>query len=107
MSKLTMVAAFGAGYVLGARAGRERYKEIAGRARTVWENPTVQEKTAKVQEKAQQQASKAAGAAKERLPVGDRGGTHSRDAAGDNDSSGDSAADVSDLGTVRTDGGDR
>ena len=28
MSKLTMGLTFGAGYVLGARAGRERFKQI-------------------------------------------------------------------------------
>ena len=33
MSKLTLIAAGAAGYVLGTRAGRERYEQIAGGAR--------------------------------------------------------------------------
>ena len=42
--KLTLLAGFGAGYVLGARAGRDRYDQIVGKARGVWEDPRVQEK---------------------------------------------------------------
>ena len=34
MAKLTFLAGFGAGYVLGARAGRERYEQI----RRAWEH---------------------------------------------------------------------
>jgi hypothetical protein len=34
MAKLSFIAGFGAGYVLGARAGRERYEQI----RRGWEN---------------------------------------------------------------------
>ena len=34
MAKLSVLAGFGAGYVLGARAGRERYEQI----RRGWEN---------------------------------------------------------------------
>ena len=34
MAKLSFLAGFGAGYVLGARAGRERYEQI----RRAWEN---------------------------------------------------------------------
>lgn len=42
MSKLTMLAAAGAGYVLGARAGRQRYEQIAASTRKVMRNPKVQ-----------------------------------------------------------------
>lgn len=42
MSKLTMLAAAGAGYVLGARAGRERYEQIAAGTRKAMRNPRVQ-----------------------------------------------------------------
>jgi hypothetical protein len=31
------------GFVLGSRAGRERYEELARNARKLWEHPTVQE----------------------------------------------------------------
>ena len=34
MAKMSFLAGFGAGYVLGARAGRERYEQI----RRAWEN---------------------------------------------------------------------
>jgi hypothetical protein len=34
VAKLSFIAGFGAGYVLGARAGRERYEQI----RKAWEN---------------------------------------------------------------------
>ena len=35
MSKVTMLAAAGVGYVLGARAGRERYEQIKAGAQKV------------------------------------------------------------------------
>ena len=42
MAKLSFIAGFGAGYVLGAKAGRERYEQI----RRAWEqakdNPQLQ-----------------------------------------------------------------
>ena len=44
MSKILLIAASAAGYVLGARAGRERYEQIAQQAQKVWTNPKVQEK---------------------------------------------------------------
>jgi hypothetical protein len=41
--KATFIAGFAAGYVLGAKAGRERYDGIARTARGLWETPAVQE----------------------------------------------------------------
>lgn len=41
--KLWFLGGLAAGFVLGARAGRERYEEIVTNARKVWEHPTVQE----------------------------------------------------------------
>ncbi len=41
--KLWFISGLAAGFVLGARAGREKYEEIVANARKVWENPTVQE----------------------------------------------------------------
>jgi hypothetical protein len=38
MKKLMTLAAFGLGYVLGTRAGRERYEQIREQARTVSKN---------------------------------------------------------------------
>lgn len=40
--KLLFVVGLGAGYVLGTRAGRERYEQIARAADKIWNQPTVQ-----------------------------------------------------------------
>lgn len=59
MSKL-MILAVGAGaYVLGARAGREKYDQISDRATKVWHDPRVQQRTSEASEKVKQTASKA------------------------------------------------
>jgi len=58
MRKMTMLVSGGIGYVLGARAGRERYEQIRATALKVKGNPTVQAT-----------ATKAADAAKEAAPV--------------------------------------
>jgi hypothetical protein len=58
MRKLTVLAIGGIGYVLGARAGRERYEQIRGLAEQVRNNPKVQSK-----------AHQAADAAREHAPV--------------------------------------
>jgi len=58
MKKYTALLLIGIGYVLGARAGRERYEQIKGFAARVQSNPTVQ-----------QTASKAADVAKDKAPV--------------------------------------
>jgi hypothetical protein len=41
--KLWFIGGLAAGFVLGARAGRERYEELVRNARKVWDHPTVQE----------------------------------------------------------------
>ena len=41
--KATFFVGFAAGYVLGAKAGRERYEAIARGTRRLMENPAVQE----------------------------------------------------------------
>lgn len=41
--KLTFVAGFATGYVLGAQAGRERYDELMRAFRQLKDNPSVQE----------------------------------------------------------------
>jgi hypothetical protein len=58
MKKLTLLAAGFAGYVLGSRAGRERYEQIKKVATRVKDDPRVQEK-----------ATQAADLAKEKAPV--------------------------------------
>lgn len=59
MSKLTLLTAAGAGYVLGARAGRERYEQIAAGARKFARNPKVQAATQQAQDTISQQAAAA------------------------------------------------
>lgn len=44
MHKIRTLISFGAGYVLGSRAGRERYDQLARTFTKVKENPRVQEK---------------------------------------------------------------
>ena len=58
MRKLTILAAGAVGYVLGTRAGRERYEQIKSMAAKVKDDPRVQEK-----------AHQAADLAKEKAPV--------------------------------------
>ncbi|WP_299052608.1 hypothetical protein [uncultured Nocardioides sp.] len=65
MSKLTMLAAFGAGYVLGAKAGRDRYEEILAAAGKVRSNPQVQRATEQVTETVKEQAPVVADKVKE------------------------------------------
>lgn len=61
--KLMFLAGLGAGFVLGSRAGREKYEELVQTARKVRENPTVQEAAGVVQE----QANKIVSGGKEKL----------------------------------------
>jgi hypothetical protein len=56
MKKLMLFVAFGLGYVLGARAGRERYNQIMGAFDKVRNDPRVQEKTHQAVDVAKQQA---------------------------------------------------
>jgi hypothetical protein len=58
MKKLTLLIAGGIGYVLGTRAGRERYEQIKRTATRVKDDPRVQEK-----------AAQAADLAKEKAPI--------------------------------------
>ncbi len=58
MRKLTMLISGAVGYVLGTRAGRERYEQMKGMATRVKEDPRVQEK-----------AQQATDLAKEKAPV--------------------------------------
>ena len=65
MSKLTLLAAGAAGYVLGARAGRQRYDQIARTARSVMGNPKVQSARQQAQDVAAEQAAHLGEKAKE------------------------------------------
>jgi hypothetical protein len=39
--KILLVVGLGVGYVLGARAGREKYEKIKRQAEWVWDSPTI------------------------------------------------------------------
>ncbi|OKI11085.1 hypothetical protein DR950_18365 [Kitasatospora xanthocidica] len=70
MWKLSLAVGFAAGYVLGSRAGRQRYEQIAKVTREIARNPTVQNATDRARQQAGAVAGKAADAVAGR--VGDR-----------------------------------
>lgn len=49
MSKILLVAAAGAGYVLGSKAGRERYEQIRSVAGKTTSSPAVRKAASQVQ----------------------------------------------------------
>jgi hypothetical protein len=57
--KLTLAAGFGAGYVLGAKAGTQRYEQIVAKARELAGMPAVQEVTTNLSQTATSVADKA------------------------------------------------
>ena len=82
MSKITLLLAAGAGYVLGARAGTERYEQIKSQATRLWQDPRVQrtanqaqdlvkENAPKVQDKVTDAAGKATAKAKAKVSSSD------------------------------------
>lgn len=66
MSRITLAAAFAAGYVVGAKAGRDRYEQIRAGAQKVAENPQVQAAATAVKDKAGEVAGTVAETAKEK-----------------------------------------
>jgi len=66
MKKFSLLAAAGAGYVLGARAGRERYEQIRTQAQRLARNPRVQDAAHRAQDTVVTQAHHAADLAKDR-----------------------------------------
>jgi hypothetical protein len=68
--KLTLVVGFGAGYVLGAKAGTERYEQIVAKAREIAGMPAVQNATATVQDTAGSLADKAKDTVNEKVGGG-------------------------------------
>ena len=67
MKKLTLLAGVAVGYVLGTRAGRERYEQIKSGASRLAQNPKVQAAAGKAQETVSQQAAVAADVAKDKI----------------------------------------
>lgn len=50
--KLWFLGGAAVGFVIGARAGRERYDQLVSASRKLWDHPTTQEATGVVQEQA-------------------------------------------------------
>ncbi|TWP37990.1 protoporphyrinogen oxidase [Leekyejoonella antrihumi] len=63
MGKLSFLIGFGAGYVVGARAGKERYEQIKLQAGKVWQHPAVQQHVANATEQVKQRGPEVAAAA--------------------------------------------
>lgn len=71
--KLTLAAGFGAGYVLGAKAGTQRYDQIVGKFRELAGMPAVQEVTSNLADTANQIGDKAKATVNETVAaVGDK-----------------------------------
>lgn len=94
MSKIMMAAAFGAGYVLGAKAGRERYDQLRAKAQELWSNPKVQEQAGKVQERAGQVQEQAKGRLSKGKSGADADGTDPWAASPDRGLAGEDPEDV-------------
>jgi len=73
--KITLLAGTAIGYVLGTRAGRERYEQIKSQAQSLWGNPKVQEKAAAAQDFAKQKAPEVQQKVKETVQKSS-GGSH-------------------------------
>jgi hypothetical protein len=64
---LGMALGAGAGYVLGTRAGHERYQQILEQARQLWQRPQVQDLATKGRDRLGMRVEQAAGSAGDRL----------------------------------------
>ncbi|GGK78478.1 YtxH domain-containing protein [Ornithinimicrobium pekingense] len=67
MNKMLLLVGAGIGYVLGARAGRERYDQIADQANKLWTDPRVQTKVEEVKAKAPEMAHQVGEQAKSKV----------------------------------------
>jgi hypothetical protein len=66
-NKLIFLTGVGIGYVLGTRAGRQRYEQLVRAARRLKENPTVQETAGILQAQAGELVSSAKGTVSDKL----------------------------------------
>ena len=70
MKKLMMLAAGAVGYVLGTRAGRERYEQIKTQAQRFKNDPRVQAKAREAGDKVTEAAGSAKSAAQDKMSSG-------------------------------------
>lgn len=66
--RYVFIAGLGTGFVLGARAGRERYDQLSKLARKVADSPAVQQAAAALQAQAADLAKTARGKVADRVP---------------------------------------
>ena len=66
--RLSFLAGFGVGFVVGTRAGRERYEQIKNLASQAKDSPAVQQAAGAAQAQAANLASKAKDQAAQRVP---------------------------------------
>ena len=66
--RITFLAGFAVGFVVGTRAGRERYEQMLKLSRKAWEHPAVQQATHTAGAKATELSKAAGQKAAERMP---------------------------------------
>ncbi len=102
LNRMVFAAGFATGYVVGTRAGREKYDQLVKMARATAEHPAVQQAAGVVQAQATGLAQKVGGQLQEKVPqmahsaahtVGDRiPGMKHKNGHGDADSNGGKGA---------------
>lgn len=65
--KILFATGLAVGYVLGTRAGRERYEQIRSLAQRAWQNPRVQKQVHTAEDFVGDQAKKAVSAAADKV----------------------------------------
>jgi len=75
--RMSFVAGFAAGFVVGTRAGREKYDQMVKFARATAENPAVQQAAGVVQAQATGLAQKVGGQLHDRVPQVAQSAAHS------------------------------
>jgi hypothetical protein len=61
--RVSLVVGGAVGYVLGSRAGRQRYEQIKAQSQKFWQSPTVQQKKQEAQDFAREKAPEVKSAA--------------------------------------------
>jgi hypothetical protein len=87
--KLSLAVGFAAGYLLGSKAGRERYEQLVAAGRQLWSNPTVQSTAGVLQAQANDLVTKAKHTVRQEKDSADvyepaAAGTYSSDRPGPN-----------------------
>lgn len=100
MKKLMILLAAGVGYVLGARAGRERYEELRRTFEKIKNDPQVQQKTDQAVQLVKDTAGQAAATVQDKADRHDSVVDAAKDVAGDVK---DAAKDAADTAVAKAD----